>query len=541
MDARSMAASSGSQPTALASGTHPNPPGCEPVGRTPGRPAVLRGRRTEVLFVLVWLGLCGLYLANAPERLMWSLGAAGLLLGTFLVTRAPRRALMLLVLVTHTGPVVRVQIPLLGMLTFGDVFLALLGGVVLASFLGGARIRGGPLSALVPVFLFLWSTSVLLSPQVKAAVPGAISQIQLALVYFLTLNLVETEDEAWSLLNWIGVTILLGSCMHLIAFTQGRTLLLSMEESTEGAYALSARTEAARAAIGSYFKTSFFYGSFGASCAAGIVLAISAMTVAGHRWRHARLFWALVGFSALTSSLVSGNRTPVLAAGVVIALFLLASVFQSIRHWRQRSTVLAMSLSILCVTAGGVWLQKRILSEGQLARFQMMFRYSADTSLQERLEMWKAAWDRFDQFPREFLIGVGPDVPQRGEAIPQVQRLLEFNQAPGVFSFHNFYIDVLFQSGVLFLALMIGVLLWTVVGLRRRAGKDPPGLAVVLLCCLGAWLLTWIAHATGWSKPVMILAELMALAHLLISGRLAPPAGSAKKAENPARVHPACA
>ena len=506
----------------MATEDNPAAPGSGELSHSPGRPGNLRGRRTEWIFFIIWLCLCGLYLANAPARLMLLIGAVELLVAVILVARAPKRALIFLTLVTHTGPVVRVQVPFVGMLTFGDAYLAVLSGGVLLLFLLGARLRGGPLSILIPLLLFLWALTTFLSPDLRVVAPGAIAQIQIALVYFLTLNLVETEDEAWKLLNWIGVTVLVGSCMHLVAFTQGRTLLLAMEGSGEGIYALSERSEAARAAVGSFFKTAFFYGSFPASCAAGIVLAVVGMAAAGRRLGRARLLWAFVGFSALTSTLVSGNRTPLLAAGAVVIPYLLWSALRSIRHRRHRSALLGTALSVLGLTAGGLWLQKRILSEDQLARFQLMFRYAAETSMQDRFQMWRAAWARLDQFPREFLVGLGPDVPQRGPALPQVQRLMEFNQSIGVFSFHNFYIDVLYQNGIVFLSVMVGVLLWTMDGLQRRLRKDAAGLAIVLLCALLTWCLTWTVHATGWSKPVMILAELMALSHLLISGRLRP-------------------
>lgn len=485
-----------------------------------GHPAIVPGRGTERVFFFIWIGLCWFHLATAPGRLMLLIGAIELVVGAILVARAPKRALLFLILVTHTGPVVRVQVPLLGMLTFGDAYLAMLSAGILLSFLRGARVKGGPLGKLFPILLFLWAASALLSPDLRAAAPGAIAQLQLALVYFLTLNLVETDDEAWTLLTWIGVTVLVGSCMHLVAFTQGRTLLLAMEGSADGIYALSERLETARAAIGSYFKTSFFYGSFPASCGAGIVLAIVGLAVAGRRLGRARILWALVGFSALASSLVSGNRTPILAAGAVVVPFLLWSSLRAVRTLRHRSALLPVALSILGITVGGLWLQKTILSADQLARFQVMFRYSAETSMRERLEMWRSAWDRFDQFPRELLVGLGPDVPQRGAALPQVRRLMDVGQPITVFSFHNFYLDVLFQNGVVFLAVMLGVLFWTVDRLRRRISRDGDGLAIVLLCSIWSWLLTWCVHATGWSKPVLLLAELMALSHLLVSGRL---------------------
>jgi O-antigen ligase len=90
-------------------------------------------------------------------------------------------------------------------------------------------------------------------------------------------------------------------------------------------------------------------------------------------------------------------------------------------------------------------------------------------------------------------------------------------------SFHNFYLDVLFQQGIVFFGLMMMVMVRTLSRLIDHVKRRTDGLALDCLFSISGWMIVWVTHATGWSKPVLILAVLFAISHLLICGRLDEP------------------
>ena len=134
----------------------------------------------------------------------------------------------------------------------------------------------------------------------------------------------------------------------------------------------------------------------------------------------------------------------------------------------------------------------------------------------ERLEIWEWAFNVADDYLKEFLIGIGPDVPLRAHDLPIVQQLMTVPGHIQLPSFHNFYIDVLFQNGVFFVMIAAYVLASTMRRLAIRFFRSDDPIVRDCLFALLAWLVMWVSHATGWSKPVFIFAQLMGLAHLAL-------------------------
>jgi O-antigen ligase len=140
----------------------------------------------------------------------------------------------------------------------------------------------------------------------------------------------------------------------------------------------------------------------------------------------------------------------------------------------------------------------------------------------ERFLMWSDLPQKILSSPKELMLGLGPGVPERAPENESVRKIMYISSIQfQPFSFHNFYADVILQHGAIFFALMAAVIvstvrrMWTLV---RRGDV----LAADLFYAISAWLIVWMTHSTGWSKPVAILSVLFALGHLLIANRLAP-------------------
>ena len=468
----------------------------------------------------LYLLLAGLYLSNASKALLLGIACLTAVLTVLLCMCDPLHGLYLTILATHLGPVVRTELIAVGMVTLGDIHLLILMTGFTFRAMKQGRFSLGPFSAAMALLAFFSILTVAFASDFRSVTAGAISQIQVAIVYFLTINLVRQEKDAALLLRMIGFAVVVSATMHIVAYAQGRTLLLSMQEI--GNDVVSQYEEIQWTLNLIYNKTSFFYGSFIASCTVGMTLAATHLTLSTERPR-LLAFWAIVGLAALLSSLVGGNRTPLVATGVSCAIILgvLLRKFPRKKWIFRRIIMICIVGPIMLATA--FFLQWSITKEAQFESFRIMFMETAWDSMSERFLMWRAAMDYVIRFPKEFLIGVGPDVLTRGAKLSVVQLMMNI---PGLSiqlpSFHNFYIDVIFQNGIFFFSIAAYIIAATLTELVRRFSRLDDSIARDCLFALLAWLVMWNSHATGWSKPVLILSEILGLAHIVIINRMHP-------------------
>lgn len=474
-------------------------------------------RIAYVATILIYLLLAVLFALQRSEVELALAGTCALFSSAVLMQKDFVAALSLTILVTHIGPILKVMLPVLGMVNIGDLYLAMI--VVVSLYRHLCRpVYLGPFrgaTALLPVCLVI---SVPFLPDVAAAVPGYISLVQLAALYLVVMNEIRTDRQVDRMFDGIGWAVLVSALLQLAFYTQGVSLGLAQEADEYQSSVLRGEAQ-------NYFvKTTFFYVSFYGSCTAAMVIAVCRIL-----WRKPGSgffeigFWFVVFMLATTTSLVAGSRTALLSAAMTIVVVLM--VF-AIRLGNPLKVAAA-----LVFTVGGITLLiglaivavPMIISESQFALYAetMTGDLSLTMSVGERLIMWSEVPEKVQENPMAFLFGVGPDVPQRAPELPAIQKLMQIQGMEGFQppSFHNFYVDLLAHLGLGAFVLLLFVIAKTLLRLRQsRAARQD--LTYCCLFALLAWLLLWTTHATGWSKPVLIMSELFALSHLLISGRI---------------------
>ena len=454
-------------------------------------------------FLLIALGL--LYLLNVSIEIMMIVGVLFILSSLWLMARQRVEGAYLITLAVHLGPVLKLEIPSLSILTIGDLYLLIILIFFLIDSINKKIIFGPFKSFLLPTF-FIALINIAFCPDTKGAILGFISIFQIALCYFFVLNQVKTDREANHLIQAIALGVTVSALMHIYSYGQGKTMLLSTENIYD-VYGLAFDYDAVK----SYIKTSFFYGSFIASCTMATVLFIYQILFVQASPIYEKVYWFIVGVCVVSSSLIQGSRTVFVTAIAVTSIMLLID-----KHKLLKLTLVIKILSLALLFLIVFYIQQSQLNEVQRSLFMESFvGTDANTSMGERFSMWLEVIDKAYLYPKNILIGIGPDVPRRSPDLPDVIDLMystKINFQP--YSFHNFYIDVLFQLGIFFLIIMLTVIFKTLKKIYFRMKECDDVILRDCFYCILAWLILWMSHATGWSKPVMILAQLFALAHI---------------------------
>jgi hypothetical protein len=164
-----------------------------------------------------------------------------------------------------------------------------------------------------------------------------------------------------------------------------------------------------------------------------------------------------------------------------------------------------------------------VIAEKQQDPFAIMLKDDASESMMARVGMWNGVMQSGWRNPKDTLFGIGPNVNlirQRDASV--------FDDDPfevggdRIISYHNFYIDVLFQMGIVFcfclVVMMFSTLKSLLRGLQHNGFLDP--LALDCVFCIVAFLLAGLVTGASWGKPYVFVAEIFAISHLLIAGRL---------------------
>jgi hypothetical protein len=137
-------------------------------------------------------------------------------------------------------------------------------------------------------------------------------------------------------------------------------------------------------------------------------------------------------------------------------------------------------------------------------------RLSDTTSLQLRFGVWRNVVEYLGATPKVFLVGLGPDISIRSVELP-VLRELFLGSGVQQEAVDNSYLYVALNLGVP--ALVVGLML--VVGVLWRLTKlvlrRPNALAVAIWVTVVAWLVMSVTQQSGISKPVLFLAQALAL------------------------------
>ena len=470
---------------------------------------------------------CSLYLllvvsfsSMSPKMVQIIIAAFALSATWVLSFRNLTQSIYLTVLVTHIGPIIRFSFYPFGMVSLGDLFLLLIS----FSFIFKRLKHGfyaGPIKACFLILFPLFLVSVLFSPDVKKALPGVISILEIVLVYFLVINEIRTRDQARMLINMILITVIVAAFLHVFFYLGGMSLLLSGESATsllKGEDILDLFDDRTQSLL--FVKSSYFFSLIPASVTA-IVLG-SRYLFLERNFRLSTLALRFIAMAlAIISSLVSGDRTPFVTGALVCVII----AFEKVRLSPQsKKHILRFGIAIIVISFLGYFglaVQRKLLSQEQYSSFRERFAHEAGTSVMERLLMLKAIPYKVIEFPKEFILGVGPDLSYRSpdnSVISGLMYIEAINFQPP--SFHNFFVDYIFQLGFFSFLVFSYVIAVTLIRLFKLIRLSSDNLAYDCFFAICGWLILWNSHATGWSKPVIILVQLFAIAHLVSSGRL---------------------
>jgi hypothetical protein len=155
-----------------------------------------------------------------------------------------------------------------------------------------------------------------------------------------------------------------------------------------------------------------------------------------------------------------------------------------------------------------------VLAAGQLVEgVQLLLlreRLSNPTSLLLRFGVWQNVIDYLGATPKVFLVGLGPDISVRAVELP-VLRELFLGSGVQQEAVDSSYLYVALNLGVPALVVGLTIVAGTLWRLSRRLVSRPDALAVALWVAIIAWLVISITQQSGISKPVLFLAQALAL------------------------------
>lgn len=432
------------------------------------------------------------------------------------------RALYLIVLLMSIGPIVSVRVPSLGNINIVDIFL---GFLILFFFLKHikTRIYLGPFSRSVKLLAILFVISVVLCGDYKAVAVSALNIVQFTLVYLITINTIKTRRQAKNLVVMIALGVMVGAALHLVFYARGLSLWLTsdspvltfLKTGEIGDYFAVATTKP------HFYRTSHFYGSFIVPCGAAIVLAIASLCLNGTSSRWYKIYWGVVIGVSGASLLVTGNRTVLLSCAIsLMGFFAMRLAARRIKS-RRHSFLPAVCLIFLCI-GGAFMVQRSLLSNKQKVAYSDAIFGAVHNSLGQRFSMWSHASYIFMTEPKIFLFGIGPDLAWRSPDNAKVAQIMFIpamkSQVP---SYHNFYFDLVLNFGFMFFLVFLGVIVGTTRRLIKTLWHTWDEISGVCLCVILMWLISWFTVSMMWGKVLLVLSQLLALAHLVGFGLLA--------------------
>lgn len=434
-----------------------------------------------------------------PSSVQWASAIMVLASGTVLALGDGVRALAAMPAAALLGPIVRVTVGPM-QLHLGDLFLGMLvllvGGQVLARPFTPFASRGF-LIALALLVLLSWYFSV----NAVASLVAIVGLAQLLVVLLLTLQCVRRrEDTRRILLGWIGA-VALSSVVVLVAFLQGRSLLIGVD--AERAATLGLDT----AARGLLFRGTFFVTPFIFPLVSAILLTLTLLLLDEAGTRRRLFLVCMVPLFAITA-LAMGNLS--VMAGTLIGVVTLVLWSLAFRRAVQRTLLLVMAAVVIAGLLAAALAQVADPQQLQLLRE----RVDDTTSFDLRVAVWRNVVQYLAQTPKVFLLGLGPDISIRTPELPVLRELFlgagvqqEAVDSGYLYGALNFGIPALVAA-----LLMALVVLWR---LSRRLLRRADPLALAVWVTMVAWLAMCVTQQHGISKPVFFLAQALALGERL--------------------------
>jgi hypothetical protein len=464
----------------------------QPVGA-----GMLEGPNTGLLRAIGWgasLALAVAFLVDAPVAVLWLAGAALLASGALLALQCPMYGLVFLPVTVLLGPILRVAAGPI-QVNLGDAYVGMLILTV------GVSMASRPLAFSPSRNLLLIATALVLISWLFSADGGdsmvaVMGFVQLLAAYVLTLNLVRTrEDVRHILLSWVAAVAI--SCsLVVIAYLQGRMLLI-------GADPDAVAEMGARSSTRVLFRATFFIAPFIFTLTSALLLSVALLVLDVDTGSRRVWLFLLVPVFILTA-MAMGNMSVLVGVTVGVAGIVVWSVLFPRVGRRTLGLTAGAAVIGLLVAVGTAQLVEGV----QLLLLRE--RLSDTTSLQLRFGVWRNVVEYLGATPKVFLVGLGPDISIRSVELP-VLRELFLGSGVQQEAVDNSYLYVALNLGVP--ALVVGLML--VVGVLWRLTKlvlrRPNALAVAIWVTVVAWLVMSVTQQSGISKPVLFLAQALAL------------------------------
>jgi hypothetical protein len=265
----------------------------------------------------------------------------------------------------------------------------------------------------------------------------------------------------------------------------------------------------ARASMSVLFRATFFVAPFIFTLASALLLSMTLLlldSAAGGR----RLWLLLLVPLFIITAMAMGNMS--VLVGVVFGT-------SGMLLWSLRFPGVGRRTAGLAVGASVVGLLV-IAGVGQLVEgIQLLLlreRLSDTTSLQLRIAVWRNVVDYLGSTPKVFLVGLGPDISIRSAQLP-VLRELFLGSGIQQEAVDSSYLYVALNLGVPALAVTLALVTGTLWRLSNLLIRTPDALAVCVWVTMVAWLVMSVTQQSGVSKPVLYLAQVLALGDRLPS------------------------
>ena len=475
-----------------------------------------RGRLLLFLSYLSLMVLAVGFLQHLPAMYNLVLSAITVILGGMLSVTNKLYFCCFIVPSSLLGPVSRIELPGVGMFNIGDALLGVM-AISLVGLWSKENIGFNRYRAYFLVMVLCVATNILMSGNISLSISGLLNMAEIAIVYLFTFTVIRTRQQARTCINAFAFGVAVVALVHIYSYTQGYNMNMGL--STEASEAM---TNTILGLVDSpYIKASFFYGNFSIACSIVAVIGLRSVILSRQVKLRSLYLWILTILVVLVSGSITA-RTPLFVV-FPLGLLMLFILWQKKESFGGKIKKAALSIMILIVVSYMLFMAFDLLiSSRQQEAYLTMFTEDGSESMRQRFNMWGAAIKKPFQNPNEFLFGIGPNVNLRllSSGIQGENDVFQVDGSP-IISFHNFFIDAIFQLGIIFGLSMILLILSTLISLLRGLKKNGYQDGVALDCVLGilAFILAGFTLGAAWSKPYIIVAQLFAISHLLISGR----------------------
>lgn len=481
--------------------------------------SAVRGFSLPQIYYLTWF-LCFVfvlqYVVKADDlyKTICGVGITGLCF--FLTLKKPVYAICLIPITALMGPIRRWELSGAS-INLGDLVLV----AVLIGYLISGRFKKkfwlGPYSKVSCIMLFFICASWILSVDPVSSAVAVVGILQLIAVYLLTINLIETQEDLRQLLYATILAVTVSGALVIYSFLIDEPLLIGMSDTVASNYALLRHLRPEDFSSASFFVTGFIFP----------LSAISVITFA-YLLNSSELstIGKLIFFGAFPITIgtlvVMGNKTAIISAVLVFVALLITQNY-SRKFFSRMISILGVCLMLTIFSCAAFYLISPATIEGIQLRF--VAKFSDATSFLVRLTVWERVVRFMAESPGSFVFGLGPDISIRNATDEQIMSLFTVDTGTEG-AVDSGYLYVLLNYGTVVFSLFLYIFFSTLRGLWRlkdQVNNDASKLMIrAIQYAILAWLIMGVTQQHGVSKPVYIIIQLVAVAHLLIAERLRP-------------------